>query len=66
MIGRHEIRTKYRRSLLGLFWLTLSMGIFVLGFGAVYSLLFRTDMSNLTPPVAAPERVDEAPLTTTA
>ncbi|HEY0421185.1 MAG TPA: hypothetical protein VGC80_16840, partial [Acetobacteraceae bacterium] len=52
MIGWHEIRTKYRRSMLGPFWLTLSMGIFVLGLGAVYSLLFRTDMSSLMPHLA--------------
>jgi len=52
MIGWHEIRTKYRRSMLGPFWLTLSMGFFVLGLGAVYSLLFRTDMSSLMPHLA--------------
>lgn len=52
MIGWQEIRSKYRRSLLGPFWLTISMGGFVFGLGVVYSLLFRTTVSQLMPHLA--------------
>jgi ABC-type polysaccharide/polyol phosphate export permease len=44
-----DIKTKYRRSKIGPFWITLSMAIFCVTLGCVYSQLFKTDISELLP-----------------
>ncbi len=48
----HEIRQRFRRSLLGPFWLTLSMGIMVGALGFVFSRLFGQDVSRTLPYIA--------------
>jgi ABC-type polysaccharide/polyol phosphate export permease len=48
----NDIARRYRRSVIGQFWLTLSMGITVLGLGLVYSTLFRLDIASYLPYVA--------------
>ena len=45
MLGWQEIRQRYRRSSLGPFWLTLSMGIQVVAIGPLYGRLFGQDIS---------------------
>lgn len=44
-----DIKTKYRRSKIGPFWITLSMAIFCVTLGCVYSQLFKADISELLP-----------------
>lgn len=44
-----DIKIKYRRSKIGPFWITLSMAVFCVTLGAVYSRLFKTDISELLP-----------------
>src|SRR5436190_4726216 len=39
-LGWHDIRQRYRRSFIGPFWLTLSMGIMVAGLAYLYGSLF--------------------------
>lgn len=48
----HEIRQRFRRSLLGPFWLTASMGAFVGALGFVSSTLFQQDMGVMLPYIA--------------
>jgi ABC-2 type transport system permease protein len=48
----HEIRQRFRRSLLGPLWLTLSMGIMVAAIGLVFSTLFQQDMRQTLPHIA--------------
>jgi ABC-type polysaccharide/polyol phosphate export permease len=44
-----DIKTKYRRSKIGPFWITLSMAIFCVTLGGVYSQLFKAEISELLP-----------------
>lgn len=48
----HDIRQRFRRSVLGPFWITLSMGIMVAALGLVYSKLFKMDISRFLPYLA--------------
>ena len=48
----HDIRQRFRRSVLGPFWLTLSMGIFVGTLGLVFSTLFHQDVAKTLPYIA--------------
>ena len=41
MLGWNDIRQRYRRSALGPFWITISMAIFVVLLGVIYSKLFH-------------------------
>jgi len=52
-LGWHDIRQRYRRSFIGPFWLTLSMGILVGSLGFLYSSLFKQDVSTFLPYLAA-------------
>ena len=47
-----EIRQRYRRSMLGPFWLTISIGIMIAGMGPLYSRLFGQDTSTYFPHLA--------------
>jgi lipopolysaccharide transport system permease protein len=47
-----DIRNRYRGSVLGPFWLTLSTGVMVLGLGLLYSTLFRFDLADYLPHLA--------------
>ncbi len=48
----HDIKQRFRRSLLGPFWLTLSMGIFVGSLGFVMSQLFNQEIQVFIPYLA--------------
>ena len=48
----HDIRQRFRRSLLGPFWLTLSMGIMVGALGLVFSTLFGHSVGETLPYIA--------------
>ena len=37
----HDVTSRYRGSVLGPFWITLSMGLMVLGIGFLYASLFN-------------------------
>ena len=52
-LGWLDIRQRYRRSTLGPFWLTISMGALVGGLGMLYAGLFRMDVADYLPFVAA-------------
>lgn len=47
-----DIVLRYRRSLLGPIWLTLSMGVMIAGMGPLYSALFGTELSRFFPHLA--------------
>jgi ABC-type polysaccharide/polyol phosphate export permease len=49
MLGWQDIRQRYRRSTLGPFWLTLSMGISVVALGGVYAALFGIPTAGFLP-----------------
>src|SRR5438309_10366730 len=49
MLGWDDIRQRYRRSVLGPFWITLSMGIFILLLGVIYSRIFGVDIAVYLP-----------------
>ncbi len=48
----HDVRQRYRRSLLGPLWITLSMGITVAALGVVYARLFGQSIDTYLPFVA--------------
>jgi ABC-2 type transport system permease protein/lipopolysaccharide transport system permease protein len=49
MMGWHDIRQRYSRSVLGPFWLTLNMGLMVLGLGILYAGLFNQSIETYLP-----------------
>jgi lipopolysaccharide transport system permease protein len=53
ILGWDDIRQRYRRSILGPFWITLSMGVFIFILGVIYSRLFRTNIVTYIPYLAA-------------
>jgi ABC-2 type transport system permease protein/lipopolysaccharide transport system permease protein len=50
-LGWNDILARYRRSILGPFWLTASMGIMVIALGMLYAQLFATPIDDLMPHV---------------
>jgi ABC-type polysaccharide/polyol phosphate export permease len=48
----HEIRQRFRRSVLGPLWITLSMGIWVSALGLVFTTLFNQPIDALLPYIA--------------
>lgn len=52
MLGWNDIHQRYRRSALGPFWITISMAIFVVLLGVIYSKLFHQDLAVFLPYVA--------------
>ena len=48
----HDIASRYRGSILGPWWITLSMGALVLGIGINYAALFHIPVNELLPYVA--------------
>jgi ABC-2 type transport system permease protein/lipopolysaccharide transport system permease protein len=52
-MGLHDIRQRYRRSIIGPFWITLSMGIMVGALGLLYGTIFKQDMHDYLPFLAA-------------
>ena len=53
LLGWQDVRQRYRRSTLGPFWLTISMGALVGGLGVLYAGLFKMDVADYLPFVAA-------------
>jgi ABC-type polysaccharide/polyol phosphate export permease len=53
ILGWDDIRQRYRRSVLGPFWITLSMAVFILLLGVIYSRLFHTDIATYIPFLSA-------------
>ena len=49
LLGWQDIRQRYRRSVLGPFWLTLSMGVLVGALGLLYGMLFKVEISEYVP-----------------
>lgn len=47
-----DLRNRYRGSVLGPFWMTLSMAVMVAGLGVLYSQLFRLDLATYLPHLA--------------
>lgn len=48
-LGWNDILQRYRRSLLGPLWLTLSMAIMVVSLGVVYAQIFRIEIDDFMP-----------------
>jgi ABC-2 type transport system permease protein/lipopolysaccharide transport system permease protein len=48
-LGWHDLRQKYRRSTIGPFWLTLSMGIFAGAIGTLYAGIFDLPLHDYLP-----------------
>jgi ABC-type polysaccharide/polyol phosphate export permease len=48
----HDVASRYRGSVLGPFWITLSMGLMVLGIGFLYASLFNLPLNEFLPYVA--------------
>lgn len=44
-----DIRQRYRRSVLGPFWITLSMGMFIFLLGMIYGRLFHMELATYLP-----------------
>lgn len=52
LLGWADIRLRYRRSVLGPFWITLSMAVLIIVLGFVYSKIFHTDIRTYLPYLA--------------
>jgi lipopolysaccharide transport system permease protein len=48
-LGWLDVRLRYRGSMLGPFWLTISTGVMVAALGYLYSTLFRIDLRDYLP-----------------
>jgi len=53
LLGWTDIRLKFRRSLLGPLWLTISTAIMLVALGFVYGALFKMDLKQYFPFLAA-------------
>lgn len=53
MLGWQDVRQRYRRSTLGPFWLTISMGVMISTIGIVFGTIFNTPMREYLPFLAA-------------
>jgi ABC-type polysaccharide/polyol phosphate export permease len=49
MLGWNDIRRRYRRSILGPFWLTISMSLLAAALGSLYAHIFHTDIETYLP-----------------
>ena len=49
MLGWQDIRRRYRRSMLGPFWLTISMGVLVAALGTLYGTLLKVEIADYIP-----------------
>ncbi len=46
LLATQDIALRYRRSVIGPFWISLSIGVFVLGVSFVYAILFDSDFKE--------------------
>lgn len=51
-LAKHDVVSRYRGSILGPFWITLSMGLMVAGMGFLYARLFAISLHDFIPFVA--------------
>ncbi|QUN69217.1 ABC transporter permease [Pseudomonas asiatica] len=49
MLGWQDLRQRYRRSALGPFWLTISMGVMIGTIGVVFGQIFKAAMAEFLP-----------------
>jgi ABC-type polysaccharide/polyol phosphate export permease len=49
MLGWNDIRRRYRRSILGPFWITISMSLLVAALGSLYGQIFHADIETFLP-----------------
>ena len=49
LLGWQDIRQRYRRSLIGPFWLTISMGTMIAALGLLYAGLFGLELASYLP-----------------
>ena len=49
LLGWQDIRRRYRRSILGPIWLTISMGVFVAALGTLYGALWKVEIVDYVP-----------------
>lgn len=49
MLALHDIKQRYRRSIIGPFWITISAGILVGSLGFLYSVLFNQNIDTYLP-----------------
>ena len=52
LLGWQDIRRRYRRSILGPFWITISMGVFVAALGTLYGALLQIEIAEYVPYLA--------------
>jgi len=52
-VGWLEIKQRYRRSVIGPFWITLSLGTMIAGMGIIYSRLFGMETEHYIPFLSA-------------
>ena len=52
-LGSLEIKQRYRRTLLGPFWITIALALFVGACSVIYGVLFKQDVAAYMPYVAA-------------
>src|SRR5258708_19683242 len=48
-LGWQEVKRRYRRTVIGPFWTTLSLAIFILSLGVVYSQLWHQPLETYLP-----------------
>jgi ABC-2 type transport system permease protein/lipopolysaccharide transport system permease protein len=48
-MGLHDVRQRYRRSVLGPFWITISMGVMVAALGLLYGRIFGLELADYLP-----------------
>ena len=49
LLGWHDIKQRYKRSLLGPFWITISMGVFVAAIGLLFGQILKVPMEEFLP-----------------
>ncbi len=52
VLGWQDIKQRYRRSVIGPFWLTISYGALIMGMGPLYGRLLQQDLSTYLPYLA--------------
>jgi len=53
LLGWHDIRGRYRRSSIGPFWITISMGVMIASIGIVFGQIFSAPINEYLPFLAA-------------
>ena len=53
MLGWYDIKQRYRRSMIGPFWITFSTGVMVGGIGLMFSIIFKAPIEEFLPYFAA-------------